>query len=163
MQERNAITGKKVRNRLRGNNLQGSKGDNSYNVGVTPDEMWRAVGELLLVRRTRKQWNPIDVERAGGPTYKTVQAIELGEVGRVDMLEKHAHALGLSIVDIMRTVLDQTRAPLTPETEQIVRKFEQTTVEGRQALLALTRALPDAQPEGVPRGPHRSPRDPRAG
>jgi hypothetical protein len=133
-------------------------GDGSYNEDVTPEELWRAVGELLLVQRTRLKLNPIDVERNGGPTYKTVQTIELGEIGRVDILAKHAAALGLSIVDVLRSALDTTGA-LSPEKALIVRKFEQTTVAGRTALLALAHALPDEPTAAAPQGPHRLPDD----
>lgn len=127
-------------------NLRASEGEISYNAGVTPEDLWRAVGEILLVHRTRKKWNPIDVERHGGPTYKTVQAIELGDVGRVDMLARHAEALGLSIVDVLRSALDQSKSKISPEAARIVRKFQATTVEGREALMALARALPDEKP-----------------
>jgi hypothetical protein len=136
--------------------LRATEGELSYNAGVTPEELWRAVGEVLLLHRTRKKWKPFDVERHGGPTYKTVQAIERGDIGRVDMLAQHAEALGLSIVDVLRSALDRSSAPLSPEAAQIVRKFERATVEGRQALLALAQALPDAPLEG-PVEPHPPP------
>lgn len=112
---------------------------------VTADQLWRAVGELLLLQRSKRKWNPIDVERAGGPTYKTVQAIEQGEVGNVDKLALHAEALGLSLVDVLRAVLDRSGV-VNPEIEQLVRTYQQTTVDGRQAMLALARALPVSGP-----------------
>lgn len=132
------------------------EGEISYNAGVTPEELWRAVGEMLLVQRNRRNWNASDVERHGGPTYKTVQAIEKGRVGRVDNLARHAEALGLSLVDLLRAALSKTNKALSPEAEQVVRKFERTTVEGRQALLALAQALPDAA-EATLEAPRRSP------
>lgn len=139
--------------------LRAPEGDVSYNARVTPEELWRAVGELLLVQRNRRGWNASDVERHGGPTYKTVQAIERGDVGRVDLLARHAEALDLSLVDLLRSALTRTSKPLSPEAEQVVRKFERTTVEGRQALLALAQALPDA-PEEAPPVPNQLPRGP---
>lgn len=115
-----------------------------YDAAVTADELWRAVGESLLLERTRRRWNASDVERVGsGLTYKTVQAIERGRVGRVEKLTAYAEALELSIVDVLRSVLAE--APLSPEAAQLLRKYERTTLEGRTAMTALALALPDAK------------------
>lgn len=84
----------------------------------------------------------MDVERAGGPSYKTVQAIEAGDIGTVDSLDKCATALGLSLVDVLSSVLTAQLTPLSPEAAQVVRKFAETTVEGRHALVAIAKALP---------------------
>lgn len=121
-------------------------GNLSYNRAVTPDELWQGVGELLLKHRHRRHWNVTDVEKHGGPNYKTVEAIEHGKVGRVGPLAQHCEALGLQLVDVLRAALNETSQPISPEALQVVRKFEQTTVEGRQALLLMARALPDAEP-----------------
>lgn len=126
-----------------------------YNGGVKPEQLWRAVGEILLLARSRKGWNASDVERHGGPSYHTVNKNERGGAGSVSVLTQHADALGLSIVDVLRSALEQSEQPLTPEAAALVRKFEATTVAGRQALLALAQALPDAEPE--PPGPRRLP------
>ena len=140
-----------------------------YNVGVTPAEMWQAVGKVLERARLDRKWRPVDVERAGGPSYKTVQAIDAGDAGTVEMLEKYAHALGLSIVDILDSVLTSTRTPLTPEAAHVVRKFYGTTVEGRHAMVTVSNALPLADemtgtppiPVGAAAPP--TPRPPRPG
>jgi hypothetical protein len=113
-------------------------------VDVTAADLWLKVGKLLKQHRDDRKWRPIDVERAHGPSYKTVQAIEDGTVGTVESLEKFAHALDLSIVDVLQSILASTVTPLSPEAAQVVRKFSQTTVDGRQAMLSLVRALPDA-------------------
>jgi len=112
-------------------------------VDVTPTELWKEVGRALKLRRVEINWRPIDVERAGGPSYKTVQAIEAGEVGTVESLAKCAAALELSIVDVLQTILDANQTALTPEAAQVVRKFNATTVRGRSAIVALADALPD--------------------
>jgi hypothetical protein len=113
--------------------------------------MWQAVGKMLERARLDRKWRPIDVERAGGPSYKTVQAIEAGDVGTVDSLDKCARALDLSIVDILHSILASTITPLTPEAAQVVRKFTQTTVAGRTALLSVANALPrGAVTTGIP-------------
>jgi hypothetical protein len=111
---------------------------------VTAPELWRAVGEHLQRVRLARKWKPIDVERMGGPSYKTVQAIEDGDVGHVDSLDKCARALGLSVVDIINAVLAARETPLSPEAAQIIRKFNETTIAGRTALLSVANALPPA-------------------
>jgi hypothetical protein len=134
-----------------GNGVRASLGEVFYNVTVTPAELWKAVGVALQRARLDRHEKPIDVERAGGPTYKTVQAIEAGDAGTVDSLEKCARALDLSIVDVLHAVLESRVTPLSPEAAQIVRKFAETTVAGRTALLATANALPLAEtPAGPP-------------
>ena len=61
-----------------------------YNVDVSADDFWRDIGEELLKLRHRRQWLPTDVEKNGGPSYKTVQAIEHGKIGNLQSLEQHA-------------------------------------------------------------------------
>jgi len=107
--------------------------------------MWRAVGEELQRARLLRKWKPIHVDRAGGPNYKTVQAIENGDAGTTESLSKCARALNLSIVDILSAVLSSRETPLSPEAAHIVRKFNETTIAGRQALLVVADALPPAQ------------------
>lgn len=118
----------------------------SYNVpAVTFAELMKLVGELLQRARLARKWKPIDVERAGGPSYKTVQAIEDGDVGTVDSLDKYATALNLSAVDIFSAALSSREVPLSPEAAHVVRKFEGTTIAGRTALLSVANALPAAE------------------
>lgn len=143
-----------------------------YNVAnVTTAELWQSVGEELQRARLRRKWKPLDVERADGPSYKTVQAIEAGDVGTVESLDKYARALHLSIVDVLYSVLASRETPLSPEASQIVRRFSETTIAGRAALLQVANALPssivvtgtapipDAAP--TPRAPRRSRTGPR--
>lgn len=119
---------------------------NSYTVGtVTPADMWQAVGKELQRARLARKWKPIDVERAQGPSYKTVQAIENGEAVNIESLDKCARALQLSIVDVLYAVLASRETPLSPEAAHIVRKFNETTIAGRQAILSVANALPPAQ------------------
>jgi hypothetical protein len=113
-------------------------------VDVTEDEMWQMVGEHLQRARLARKWKPMNVERAGGPSYKTVQAIEAGDVGAVESLHKCARALSLSLVDILTAVLASRETPLSPEAAHVVRKFSETTIAGRQALLSVANAVPPA-------------------
>jgi hypothetical protein len=129
-----------------GNYLRAPLEESFYNVDVTPAELWQQVGKILERARHDRKWRPADVERHGGPSYKTVQAIEVGDVGTVDMLDKCATALGISIVDVIHSVLASKVTPLSPEAAQIVRKYAETTVAGRHALVALAIALPTEAP-----------------
>jgi hypothetical protein len=134
----------------------------SYTVGaVDLEELLQAVGEHLQRARLQRKWKPIHVERAGGPTYKTVQAIENGEAGHFESLEKFAKALELSIVDVLYAVLASRETPLSPEAALLVRRFNETTVAGRQALLAMATALPPAAEPGPKRVGGVKPRGPR--
>jgi len=117
----------------------------SYTVGmVTWEELWRAVGEQLQRARLKRKLTPLDVERHGGPSYKTVQAIEDGEIGNVNNVDRVARALGLSAVDIIYAVLAAREVPLSPEAALIIRKFNETTVEGRSVLVQVANVIPSA-------------------
>ena len=129
--------------------MRAALGESFYNVPVTSAEMWLAVGTVLQRARLDKHWRVTDVERAGGPSYKTVQAIESGDAGNVESLDKCARALGLEIVDILHSVLESRVTPLSPEAAHVVRAFAGTTVAGRSALVAMANALPSAT-EGPP-------------
>lgn len=146
MQELNRMNGKIPANLLIACDLLAISGVYSYDSRVTNEEFWRAVGEFLLIQRTRKGLNPIDIDRAGGPDYATVQSIEKGKVGQTRTLEGHANALGMSLPDLFRAVLSsEDTEPATPELTQVVKKFRSTDVLGRQAMLALAQALPDEE------------------
>jgi transcriptional regulator with XRE-family HTH domain len=108
--------------------------------------MWWEVGKVLQRARLDKHWTLRDVERHGGPTYKTVQAIEDGKAGNVQNLKKTADALGLNIVDVLYSVLSKREKPLSPEAAFVVRRFEETTVGGRTALVATAAAVPTETP-----------------
>ena len=103
--------------------------------------MLQAVGLELQRTRLSRKLKPMDVQRLGGPTYKTVQAIEDGDAGRIESLDRYANALQLSIVAIFDSVLSSSKTPLSPEAAQLVRQFNETTVAGRQALLTMANAL----------------------
>lgn len=119
---------------------------------MTADAFWKHVGETLLLLRTRRGWDQVDIERqGGGPNHKTVKAIESGNIGTIDKLTAHADALGVSIVDVIRSVLSPQ--PLSPEAQYVIRAYEDAGLKGRQALLAMAQAIlhdeeaPEAPPE----------------
>jgi len=109
---------------------------------VSPAELWLKVGKLLREARERRGWRyPFDVEKHGGPVGATVQNHEIGDIRTVDALNRHAEALGLALVDLLRAALSEAQKPISPEAERVLRTFERTTVQGRQALLTMAQAL----------------------
>jgi len=115
----------------------------SYTVeAVNLEELLQAVGEHLQRARLARKWKVTDVQHAGGPSYKTVQVIEEGKAGHIESLDKCARALGLSIIDVLYKVLASRETALSPEAAHMVRKFNETTIDGRTALLAMANALP---------------------
>jgi hypothetical protein len=128
-----------------------------YTAGVTPAEMWRAVGKLLTDARDAKNWKWSDVAEHGGPSGHVVKDQERGHPKSVSGLERHAKALGLSIVDVFASVLIHTAPTISPEAASILRAFENADVEGRQALVMTARALEAVRParrNRPPDGPH---------
>ena len=116
---------------------------------VESAELWRQVGEYLLLRRLRMGFkNPIDVQRAGGPTYATIQKHERGEIASTASLDQHATALQLSSVDVLRAVLaaDATQHPISAEQSRLVDRYDRMNPIGRAALLTMAEALAGAQP-----------------
>lgn len=114
----------------------------SYDASVTGEELWRAVGRSLREHREDRRWNASDIKRAGGPTNKTVAAIDQGEIGNVDSLTTYARALGLSIADILKALLADT--PISPEAASLVRIYDEDLkgdVRSRLALVMAAEAL----------------------
>jgi hypothetical protein len=68
----------------------------------------------------------------------------------VKNLEKYADILNISIVDVLHAVLTARTTPLSPEAAHLVRKFAETTVEGRTALIAMSNAVPTPGPAPTP-------------
>jgi hypothetical protein len=118
---------------------------------VTAEEMWRAVGGYLASQRRERRLSASAVERKGGPNYKTVTAIDRGEIGQVDKLEQYVQALGLVLPDVLRVVLATDVAPLSPEASFLLRTFERTTTRGRTALLDVARVVPIQPAESQPK------------
>jgi hypothetical protein len=122
-------------------NLGDSEWKLIYTSDVTAGEMWRAVGKLLTDARESKDWKWSDVEKHGGPSYHVIKDQERGHPKSVSGLERHAKALGLSIVDVLAAVLIQAASPISLEAAAILRAYEQSPVAGRQALVQTARAL----------------------
>lgn len=117
-------------------------GDLSYDSPVTGEELWRAVGRALRDHREDRRLNASDVHRAGGPTNKTVTAIDSGEIGNVESLTTYAEALGLSIADIIKSILAE--GAISPEAAALVRIYDEDLrddVRSRTALVLAAEAL----------------------
>lgn len=124
----------------------------SYNIGVTAADLWRHVGRVLRDARDARKWNVAQVQKRSGIDSKTIQSIEAGDPGNVDKLQLHAEAFSLSIVDIISTVLEQTKTPLTPEAGMLLRRFEALNVTNRRILLELAQSLYELEGHaGAPR------------
>jgi transcriptional regulator with XRE-family HTH domain len=111
---------------------------------VSTAEFWRAVGEALLLHRVRLGLERHHVRLRGGPDGRTIEQIECGNPGHITKLQQLAQAYGLELTDLFRTVLSAESEPIAPEAHRLLRKYVTTTVEGRQALLAVVASLPDA-------------------
>lgn len=81
----------------------------SYADAVSDPDLWRAVGADLRRRRERlgfgSSW-AFHQKHRGVPVPNTLDAIEEGRPGRVDNLERYCKALGVTMGDVLRSVLD---------------------------------------------------------
>jgi hypothetical protein len=119
----------------------------SYNSHVTSEDLWRDVGWHLRDVRERqgKKWLHVATEARtrfqGKLDPKTIQAIERGEPGQIDKLELLAQILGLSIVDVLSSVLKDAEQRPTPEAAALLRCFEHLGVVDRRLLLESAQRL----------------------
>jgi transcriptional regulator with XRE-family HTH domain len=110
---------------------------------VSTAEFWRAVGEALLLHRVRLGLERHHIRLRGGPDGRTIEQIECGNPGHIAKLEQLAHAYGMELTDVFAAALSKEADPIAPEAHRLLRKYATTTVEGRQALLAVVASLPD--------------------
>jgi transcriptional regulator with XRE-family HTH domain len=115
--------------------LRADFGKSSYNVRVTPDELWSRVGRVLKEERERRRQSLTQVGHAAGIDPNTVKSIERGEWGTKTTVTRHAAAFGMSIVDIIAGVLKATEQPPSREAITVLRLFEDLPVDDRQLVL----------------------------
>jgi len=119
---------------------------------VTPEDLWKRVGAILTLEREKKGWkNVVDVHRFGGraaPTNKTIGSQEEGHIQTIDGLERHVSALGLSLVDVLRSALSDAEKPITPDALRLLRMFERLGPGQQSALLRIAEELASKTPEG---------------
>jgi len=119
----------------------------SYNIHVTPEELWSEVGRRLRDSRERqnKKWLHVSVDARerfhAKLDPKTIQAIERGEIGTVDKAELLARTLGLSIVDVLSATLKASEQRPTPEAAALLRCFEHLGVHDRRIVLETAQRL----------------------
>jgi transcriptional regulator with XRE-family HTH domain len=78
---------------------------------VTDNELARAIGEQLLLIRTRRKLSQQEITKRGGGTQPTLQKIERGELAMWSQVTAYAHAMNVTLVDILREILASTPAP----------------------------------------------------
>ena len=99
----------------------------------------RAAGSARTAARARPSSRTSPTSRE--IDVNTIKAIERGEPGTIAKLEVYAGALGLSIVDVLSSVLKAAEQPPTPEAAALVRCFEHLGVVDRRLLLASAERL----------------------
>jgi transcriptional regulator with XRE-family HTH domain len=119
--------------------LRANLGNYSYNVRVTTDELWRRVGRVLMDERLKRRQNWTEAGAKAGVDPKTIQSIEQGEPGNVEKLAAHATAFGMSIVDVIASVLKATEEQPSREAVTLLRIFETLTEPDRTVLLVSAR------------------------
>lgn len=122
----------------------------SYDERVTEAEFWQAVGKQLAEHRKRHKGTHRAIKANGGPSNKTVQAIEDGDVGQLAALRVYAKVLRVDLLDIFRSVLSVDENT-SPELQHVVRSFKTAETLGdfgvriRSAMLELARLVDDPQ------------------
>lgn len=112
---------------------------------MSADDLWQRVGRSLRDLREAQGWPASGVARHQGPDGKTVKAIEQGRPGNTDSLDSYAQALGISLVDVLRSVIADT--PSTPEAAEVARIMDDDLrhdVDGRASLVRIAQALRNA-------------------
>lgn len=141
-------------NHLSGKDLVADLGALSYDPGVTDAEFWKRVGEELQRRRMQRGLKSTNaVQTAGGPTYKTVAAIEAGNVGEIGKLNQYLKAVDLSVVDLFRSVLNISPEEHSPDLEFVIRQFTLTGRKGRAAFVQVAELAEERSDQQRPESP----------
>lgn len=144
-----------VPNLLCQKDLLGNLGQISYHLAVTEGDFWRAVGERLAKRR-RERRIVLAALAENGPTNKTVQDIEKGNIKQLGTLRSYADAVGVNLIDVFRAVLLEELDEQSEDLQFVIRQFREGGVLGRNALVstaelvAKTRAATDQERPSAP-------------
>jgi hypothetical protein len=125
---------------------------------MSADEFWYRVGLAFRNLREDRRLNYSEVSRTskelGQPiTDKTIEKIDHGEIGNVSSLSAYAAALGLSIVDVVRSVVAER--PFTPEANLVARTMDEELRENvlaRRGFVDMARSFQESRrpgPEGT--------------
>lgn len=101
--------------------------------------IWTEVGRKLRARRQELALSAAAVTKRGGPTYKTVLKTERGGAARIDLLETHAAALGILLVDVLTAVVKP--GSFSPEASSIARAYDSAPPVGQSALREVARIV----------------------
>lgn len=143
-----------VCNSLTRKDLLADIGDSSYYSGVTVDDFWRAVGARLAERRKKNRVSMAAIEQDGGPTNKTVQDIEAGEIRQLAKLHAYADKLGVDLIDIFQSVLTKTDDDdQNEELQFVIRQFKESGVKGRAAFVRVAELAEARQEPPLPSTP----------
>lgn len=128
--------------------MQTQPGLFSYNATMTTSDLWRAVGRELRDEREQQglKWFHVSTKAKPKIDPKTLQAIERGDPGTMDTVERYAQVLGLSIVDVLSRVMKAAEERPTREAGALMRCFEQLDGENRMLVLWTARRLLEQQP-----------------
>jgi hypothetical protein len=109
---------------------------------VTNDALARAIGEQLLLHRTRQKLTARAVHRRGGPTPPTLLKIDRGELGTWTQIVQYADAIGVPLDEILRRALEETPAPpVNADEAALMQALRAVSPDLRAALLLAAKAL----------------------
>lgn len=149
-------------NLLTWNDLLENSGAVSYYAAVTEEQFWRAVGDRLATRR-RKNITLAEMLEHGGPTNKTIQEIEAGNIKQLSTLRDYARVVGVDLIDLFRAVLTQDEEEHSEELQFVIRQFKTGGVDGRAAFVSTAKVVEQAQRAAhTPPGPAARPSTQRA-
>lgn len=139
--------------------LLAALGNFSYDDGVEDQEFWRAVGERLAAQRKKLKASVIGIEQNGGPTNKTIQDIEAGNIGQLSKLRDYARILQVDLLDVFRAVL-KVDDEQSEELQYVIRQFKRAGVTGRATIVQvaqLAEERSEPQPPASPASPSARP------
>lgn len=137
-------------NSLKAKELLADLGNFSYDGDVNEQEFWRAVGERLAAQRRKQRASVSGIEQNGGPTNKTIQDIESGNIGQLSKLHDYARILAVDLIDVFRSVL-QVDDEQSEELMYVIRQFKRAGVTGRATIVQVAQ-LAEERSEPLPPG-----------
>lgn len=114
-------------------------------------ELLRRVGQHLMLIRIEKG---LHMNEIGNPSDKIVKQIDAGKAVKLETIEAYAQALGLTIGDVLRTVLIEPAQALSPEASALLRRFDMMSMRQRYILVAMAEELTASVALPRPNQPH---------
>ena len=101
-------------------------------------ELLRRIGQHLMLVRIEKGLHMRDI---GNPSDKIVKKIDAGQAVKLETIEAYAQALGLSLGDVLRSVLVEPSQRLSPEAAALLRRFDMMSIRQRYILQTMAEEL----------------------